>query len=666
MSNWRDEILAHFTPEIARLTLVADPDSLLLEESILDAIRRRGFDLIQFEDPVAFRFAYESEYRQLWDKGEKTELVVALRAEEDNLRALPFDLLEAGRKLPCFRLAHIFPKLSNPVIQALDRTLLDRLYDAYHDYDGGELGDQTTRSFILRRVFGLDPELTKTPAALMRLLCEKHSQDLRLPTILDEYLAQKLRANPAFRDWPLEKIVPSRSLFLRLLQEHWPAFLNALAPSEGASTQAHLQPGFKTLQTAGLEIPFEEVRAYIESFFINGDLVAVPHGHPERLPDWVKVGVAADPLASSQRRFALLMERVEKEFRAAGKTYTGWHQFAWQWAELLILRSEIGAALDTTTGDRLQTLHESVERTFSDWMLEHFGSLANLVERDGGPVMLHHIARYLAMRYHAGERRLALIVVDGLAIDQWLLIREALTRMLPSSHMEERTAFAWIPTLTSVSRQAIFAGEKPLFFGESIATTRKEESHWRRVWENAGAPPPSIGFRAGLSHEPVTEVMDLMDNPRIDVLGLVINTVDDLMHGSVLGTAGMHQNVKLWADGGALARLIGALQERGFVVYLTADHGNVEAVGQGRPNEGVLVEMRGARARVYESDLFRSQVRQQFPETIMWPDLGLPVNTKVLLADGRTAFASEAERIVAHGGIALEEVLVPFIRFSQE
>ena len=154
MSGWRDHVLQHFAPQTSRLTLVADPDGLLIEEGILNAIRARGFEVIPFDDPVAFRFAYESQYRQRWDRGEDTELVVVLRAEEDDLRRLPFDLLRAGRRLPTFRLAHIFPKLSNPVVQALDRSLLDALYRRLPSYDGGELGDRSTKSFVLRNVLG--------------------------------------------------------------------------------------------------------------------------------------------------------------------------------------------------------------------------------------------------------------------------------------------------------------------------------------------------------------------------------------------------------------------------------------------------------------------------------------------------------------------------------
>src|SRR5258708_36070203 len=99
MVNWRDHILKHFQPKISRLTLVADPDGLLTEEGMLSAIRERGFDLIPFEDPIAFRYAYEAKYRSIWDQGLPTDLVVVLRSEEQRLESLPYDLLKAGRHL---------------------------------------------------------------------------------------------------------------------------------------------------------------------------------------------------------------------------------------------------------------------------------------------------------------------------------------------------------------------------------------------------------------------------------------------------------------------------------------------------------------------------------------------------------------------------------------
>ena len=113
MANWRDQILNHFQPKISRLTLVADPDGLLTEEGMVSAIRQRGFDLIPFEDPIAFRFAYESQYRSAWDRGENTDLVVVLRSTEQQLSKVPFDLLKAGRQLT-FALHQSVPEAELP------------------------------------------------------------------------------------------------------------------------------------------------------------------------------------------------------------------------------------------------------------------------------------------------------------------------------------------------------------------------------------------------------------------------------------------------------------------------------------------------------------------------------------------------------------------------
>jgi len=62
---------------------------------------------------AADRFAYESQYRSQWDKGQNTDLVVVLRSAEQHLNKLPFDLLKAGRPLT-FALHKLFPKLNYP------------------------------------------------------------------------------------------------------------------------------------------------------------------------------------------------------------------------------------------------------------------------------------------------------------------------------------------------------------------------------------------------------------------------------------------------------------------------------------------------------------------------------------------------------------------------
>ena len=126
MSSWRDEILKEFTHQLSNLTLAKDPDGLLLEEGVQQGIAERGHELLTYDDPVAFRFAYESKYRSRWDGGEVTDKSVIIRCEVTELRSLPCDLLNAGRVLS-FGLADLFPNLSYSVVSTLSRSDMNLL-----------------------------------------------------------------------------------------------------------------------------------------------------------------------------------------------------------------------------------------------------------------------------------------------------------------------------------------------------------------------------------------------------------------------------------------------------------------------------------------------------------------------------------------------------------
>jgi hypothetical protein len=127
----------------------------------------------------------------------------------------------------------------------------------------------------------------------------------------------------------------------------------------------------------------------------------------------------------------------------------------------------------------------------------------------------------------------------------------------------------------------------------------------------------------------------------------------------------MQSQVLHWVGEGYLVSLLNLLHNHGFEVHLTSDHGNIEARGIGIPAQGVLAEFRGQRARIYPNVILRDETRVRFPEAIPWPALGLPDDYCPLLAGGRHAFASRGDRIVGHGGIALEEVIVPLVRLER-
>jgi hypothetical protein len=650
MAKWRETILKHFQPNISRLTLVADPDGLLTAEGMLSAIQDRGFDLMPFEDAIAFRFAYESQYRSLWDTGQKTDVVVVLRSAEQQLSTLPFDLLQAGRPLT-FALHQLFPTLNYPVIAGLDRTYLDAIDASYQQHDGEQLTERDTKEFVLMHCFSIVPQLIKTPVELLKVLLSLHSRKVHLPDLLNAYLLESLTRDATFAMWPLADIVPNRENFLRFLQDAWNVFL--------ASLDDPSQP---------CQVPFnhEDVRAYTDTFFLDGSLTPVEQDNVAHLPAWVRTGVVHDPKADALRRFRGLRQQFETEIPSADVSHRAWQHVAQRWAELVVLRWEWDEALAPADRTAWTALQAQVEEAFGQWMMHRYGTLHNLPYSQQ-PVMVHQIARSIAVeRTRKKLARIALLVLDGLAFDQWLILRKHLESGDTAWRFQESTAFAWVPTLTSVSRQSIFAGEPPLYFPDSLETTAKEKAHWQRFWEDHGVQRAGVELVTNLDGPTDPKLESALANPRLSVLGIVWNKVDDIMHGMQMQTAGMHNQVRLWASQGHLQHLLMRLQQEGFVVYLTADHGNVTATGVGHPREGVLAETRGERARVYDRPVFRDEVAAKFPASMRWPNYGLPPTRHVLLAGGLQAFTDDGAEIVAHGGIALEEVLVPFVTMSRE
>ena len=119
MPDWRQRILAQFTPEVSRITVATDPDGLLTEELLYAAITSLGFSVLPFEDPIEFRYRYESEFRARWDKGAESELVVVDGRDQGDSDDLPFDVLTQSRRVS-LSLASLFPRLSYPVLRGLD------------------------------------------------------------------------------------------------------------------------------------------------------------------------------------------------------------------------------------------------------------------------------------------------------------------------------------------------------------------------------------------------------------------------------------------------------------------------------------------------------------------------------------------------------------------
>src|SRR5205085_1743036 len=220
--------------------------------------------------------------------------------------------------------------------------------------------------------------------------------------------------------------------------------------------------------------------------------------------------------------------------------------------------------------------------------------------------------------------RIALLVLDGLSLADWLLIRSTWGPRHPDWQIEETYVLAQVPSITAVSRQALIGGVRPNELTRKLIERPGEERAWEAFWQRQALPPEGSSY-ARLPDVVGADYPEAITSRRTRALCLISTVIDDMVHGATQGAAGVHAALTVWLslnvdrrqDEGAahpglatgavqqgsawMEGLINLLLAEGYTVTLTGDHGHVEAIGVGSPQEGVLASTRSKRTRLYTS-----------------------------------------------------------------
>jgi hypothetical protein len=658
---WVDRVLKEFPADLARLWIVADPDHVLLQGQVLSGLRERGFEVLPFEDSIAFRAEYEERYRAAWDRGDigpSRALILHLR--DTNVGDLPWDYLRQARTLS-LSLAELLPRLRYAVVSQLDSEMLPALFEAQERYAHQPLGEAATKEFVLMHLFRISPHLITRPEDFWRELLRLHYRDSALPPVLAQHVGQVLGEHSDFNGMPIAELFAHKSLTLRVVQEAWFRYLAKLGVT-GTRAGEPSPPDY----VAKIDLPFDhhDVRVIVDSMFLDGTLhPLVVQNVPATLPEWAKAGVVQDP--GSMRSLVLEgIERLKADMPTIESPHRDWTHFSRRLGEVISRFHGLDAARAESIKEAMRDLLISADDRLREWVGKHYADLPSLPAAKG-PIMVHHVPRYLAMRRGNGEEKIALVVFDGLAVDQWAQIRESVIRRSQRLVFEENACFAWLPTLTSVSRQALFSGLRPREFADSIESTLQESAQWTRFWQDHHLPANEVLYRKSIKRTDDLPALEAaLTNPALKVAGLVVDTVDEIIHGAVLGKRGIAAQIASWCESGFVDRLFSLLLDKGFHVYLTSDHGNVEAAGIGRLSQGVASELRGERVRIYRREAVIAETAAANPETFRVDVAGLPASFMPLFAGGRGAFVPKDAQVVVHGGISVEELIVPFVKVS--
>lgn len=641
MIGWRDEVLKKFQYQNNTMLLVHDKDFLLSDELILSQLTDYGYEVVRFEDSISFRYLYEQQYRL---REKKCKIIVYTN---DDI-VFPYEFIRKGFSTS-ISISTIFPKFSAPILRGMNREDLDALFTVHAQYRGSS-SDTETLAYIVKSVFKIPYDIIDSEVELYKLLLSIHYKKAEIPQSVQRFLIEKLQLVEVFWKLPIEKLISSSTFFYHFLEEQWSGLVTIYKNSSDIQI-------FDPSKEYGTH-PFanHDVRRLMNDLFMEGVLLKVKGISASGVPEWMEVGIAEETEDIAEK-FYYLSKKVKEQLISA-KHYKDWIHVMDLISEYKHKVLEIN---DSGYMEDVDKLMDQINKKFERWMVTQYHTLMSLPPFPK-PKMVHHVPHTLQINLK-GNEKIALLVLDGMSFVQWKQVKKHLKEN--GFSFEENGIFAWIPTLTSVSRQAIFSGSIPFTFSNTIKTTAAEERYWKAFWEKQGVLKQYVAYQKGLGKEEYNQENILaLRRSSVKVYGAVIDVIDQFTHHAVLGEKSLVSNLELWLQTNYFVHLLTDLIKENYTVYLTADHGNTRAKGIGRISEGVLVEQKGERVRIYSDPILYEDSASKI-DAVSWNNVGLPENYHVLLSQYGQAFVPKGEEIVTHGGISIEEVVVPFIKVQQ-
>ena len=304
------------------------------------------------------------------------------------------------------------------------------------------------------------------------------------------------------------------------------------------------------------------------------------------------------------------------------------------------------------------------------------------------PVMSHTLMRSKILPVADAHPKTTLLLIDNFRYDQW----RAISSMLHSYYevLSDEFYCAILPTATQYARNAIFAGLMPLAIdklmpdnwlndNEEGGKNQYEEEFLRRLLTQNGRSSWRWTFDKLVRPEQGRKLVDNIQ--RIydaDFSVIVYNFLDILSHARTEtdiirelteDDAAFRSLTRSWFEHSDLFTLLKLLAERGHTVVITSDHGTIRVDNPvkvtGDRETSSNLRYKTGRNLAYNSRQVYEVLR---PEDVQLPSSNLTSTYIFAYNSDFLVYNNDANRHIRyyrdtfqHGGISMEEMLVPFI-----
>ena len=264
------------------------------------------------------------------------------------------------------------------------------------------------------------------------------------------------------------------------------------------------------------------------------------------------------------------------------------------------------------------------------------------------PKIVSGILPHLQFKYKSDRsKKVALIVIDGMSWWQYEMIKASLP-----GNKEEHMIFSWLPSITQLSRQAIFRGGIPI--ASYRQSPSEEKKLWKKYWSANNIASNDIAYFH--SELPLEQIGNKKRLAFVDV------ALDSAMH-ACNDLNDLKDLTKNWIERECIGEKVKELIKLGFELYLTTDHGNIQA----RKGKKINAQQRNLSKSRSERHLELGDLRlvENFNDNHQEILESLVREENVVYFKDDKSFSGE-KSLVSHGGAHMMEVLIPFVRIYEE